>query len=66
MKDWCLQHPYLTFFIVMSGITTLGNVAMKIIEIFVKPTPTTVNMNIDPSKIPGYSSPLQDDDGAIH
>ena len=54
MKDWCLEHPYLTFFIVMSGITTLGNVALKIIEIFIKPTPTTVNMNIDPSKIPGY------------
>lgn len=64
MKDWCLQHPYLTFFIVMSIITTIGNVAQKILDIFVKPAPTTVNMNIDPTKIPGYSS-LQDD-GVVH
>ena len=66
MKDWCLEHPYLTFFIVMSGITTLGNVALKIIEIFIKPTPTTVNMNIDPSKIPGYSTPTIEEDGMVH
>jgi hypothetical protein len=50
----------------MSGITTLGNIATKIIEIFVKPTPTTVNMNIDPSKIPGYSMPATEEDGIIH
>jgi len=61
MKDWCLQHPYLTFFIVMSAITTLGNVVMKIIDIFVKPAPTTVNMSIDPSKIPGFSPETSDD-----
>jgi hypothetical protein len=66
MKEWCLEHPYLTFFVVMTGITTIGNVITKIVEIFIKPTPTTVNMNIDPSKIPGYPSVLQDDDGIVH
>lgn len=66
MKEWCLEHPYLTFFIVMAGMTTVGNVITKIVEIFIKPTPTTVNMNIDPSKIPGYPSILQDDDGIVH
>ena len=63
MKEWCLQHPYLTFFIVMSVITTVGNVIQKVLDIFIKPTPTTVNMNIDPSKIPGYSS---SDGGVVH
>jgi len=65
MKDWCLQHPYLTFFIVMSLITTIGNMVTKLIEIFVKPSPTTVNMNIDPTKMPGYHVADQDD-GALH
>jgi hypothetical protein len=66
MKDWCMEHPYMTFFIVMSAITTVGNVVTKLIEIFVKPAPTTVNMNIDPTKMPGYSSSLQDDEGIVH
>ena len=56
----------MTFFIVMSAITTVGNVVTKLIEIFVKPAPTTVNMNIDPTKMPGYSSSLQDDEGIVH
>ena len=61
MKDWCIEHPYMTFFIVMTIITTFGNVATKIIELFVKPPPTTVNMNIDPTKIPGFSSETSND-----
>lgn len=65
MKEWCLQHPYLTFFVVMSAITTLGNVITKIVDIFVKPAPTTVNMSIDPTKIPGFNS-SQTDDGIVH
>jgi hypothetical protein len=66
MKDWCLQHPYLSFIIAMSGITTLGNIVTKTLEIFIKPAPTTVNMNIDPSKIPGYSSHVVEEDGVVH
>ena len=65
MKEWCLQHPYLTFFIVMSAITTSGNIITKIIDIFVKPAPTTVNMSIDPTKMPGFNS-LEPDDGTVH
>ena len=66
MKDWCLQHPYLTFFIVMTSITTVGNVATKIIELFIKPPPTTVNMNIDPTKMPGFSAVSSVEDGVVH
>lgn len=67
MKDWCLQHPYLTFFIVITAISTFGNVVMKLLDVFIKPAPTTVNMSIDPSKIPGYvaTSPV-DDEGTVH
>jgi len=61
MKDWCMEHPYMTFFIVMAGITTIGNVITRLIEVFVKPTPTTVNMNIDPTKIPGFNTTSSDD-----
>lgn len=64
MKDWCMEHPYMTFFIVMTGITTIGNVITKIIDIFIKPTPTTVNMNIDPTKIPGFNPDASD--GTMH
>ena len=63
MKEWCLEHPYLTFIVVMSAITTVGNVLQKVLDIFVKPAPTTVNMNIDPAKIPGYAS---SEDGVVH
>ena len=51
----------MTFFIVMAGITTIGNVITRLIEVFVKPTPTTVNMNIDPTKIPGFNTTSSDD-----
>ena len=54
----------MTFFIVMTGITTIGNVITKIIDIFIKPTPTTVNMNIDPTKIPGFNPDASD--GTMH
>ena len=51
MREWCLDHPYLTFFIILSVLSTCGNIVLKIIELFVRPPPpTTVNMNmkIDP------------------
>lgn len=62
MKEWCMEHPYMTFFIVMACIATAGNVITKLFEVFVKPAPTTVNMNIDPTKIPGFSSNTSNDD----
>jgi hypothetical protein len=46
MKEWCIEHPYLTFLVIISVISTFGNIAGKIIDLFVKPTPTTVNMNM--------------------
>lgn len=67
MKDWCLQHPYLTFFIVITAISTFGNVVMKLLDVFIKPAPTTVNMSIDPTKMPGFSTVSSvEDGGAVH
>lgn len=67
MKDWCLEHPYMTFIIIVSGISTVGNIVTKIVDVFVKPSPTTVNMNIDPTKIPGFSSAAVDQsDDIVH
>lgn len=47
MKEWCIEHPYLTFIIILTVISTVGNIATKIIELFVKPAPTTFNMNMN-------------------
>jgi len=66
MKEWCMEHPYMTFFIVMTGITTLGNIVTKIVDVFIKPTPATINMNIDPTKLPGLGPELNDLDGTMH
>lgn len=67
MKEWCLEHPYMTFVIIVAGISTVGNIATKIVDVFVKPSPTTVNMNIDPTKIPGFSSAVVDQsDDIVH
>ena len=65
MKEWCIEHPYLAFIIILTVISTVGNIATKIIELFVKPSPTTVNMNIDPSKIPGSAS-IDHDSDVVH
>ena len=65
MKDWCMEHPYLTFFMMMSAIATFGNVVTKMIDVFVKPAPTTVNMSIDPSKMPRFNFP-ESEDGNVH
>lgn len=61
MKDWCLQHPYLTFFIIVSVVSTIGNVLTKLIDVFTKPATNVVNMTIDPTKMPGFN-PLTPDD----
>lgn len=68
MKDWCLDHPYMTFFVIMSVIFAADNIIIKILDLFVKPSPpTTVNMNIDPSKLLdlNYAS-KNDTDESIH
>lgn len=66
MKDWCLQHPYMTFFIVITSISTIGNVISKMFDLFIKPAPTTVNMNIDPTKMPGYVATTSQSDDIVH
>lgn len=56
----------MTFFIVITAISTVGNVVSKMLDIFIKPAPTTVNMNIDPSKIPGYVASSGQSDDIVH
>lgn len=69
MKEWCLEHPYLAFFIAMSMIATTGNVLMKIVGLFVKPPPTILNMNIDPEKLASMvqnTKNIHEEDGSLH
>jgi hypothetical protein len=66
MKEWCLEHPYMTFFMFLMTISTIGNIFIKLLDIFVKSSPTTVNMNIDPTKIPGYTTSFGHPDDSIH
>jgi hypothetical protein len=62
-----MEHPYMTFFIVMTGITTIGNIVMKVIDLFVKPSSNVVNMTIDPTKIPGFSAASSvEEDSTVH
>lgn len=51
MNEWCLQHPYLAFFIAISAISNLSAIFTRIVEIFIKPKPTTINMSVDPNKL---------------
>jgi hypothetical protein len=51
MNEWCLQHPYLAFFIAISVISNLSAISTRIVEVFIKPKPTTINMSVDPNKL---------------
>lgn len=62
MKEWCLAHPYLTFFLILSFLSTLSTIANKVLEIFVKKTPPVINMNIDPSTLNRMSNDQNNDD----
>ena len=68
MNDWCLEHPYMTFFVIISGIATADNIIIKMLDLFVKPNPPAiVNMNIDPSKLLDLNSESKNDaDESIH
>lgn len=48
MKDWCLEHPYMTFACFIWTVTCFAGVISKITDIFKKPQPTTVNLNLPP------------------
>lgn len=66
MKEWCLAHPYLTFFLVLSMLSTLSTVTTKILELFVKKTPPVINMNIDPSTLNRAVAINQNSDDVVH
>lgn len=66
MKEWCLAHPYLTFFLLLSALSTASTVASKMLEIFVKKTPPVINMNIDPATLNRNIAINQNNDDAIH
>lgn len=65
MNEWCLQHPYLTFFMAVSIISNLSTIIIKIVDIFVKPAPTTINMSVDPNKLLKLDSNRSNDDENI-
>ena len=66
MKEWCLAHPYLTFFLILSTLSTTASVANKILELFVKKTPPVINMNIDPTTLNRATFIDQNKDDIVH
>lgn len=48
MKDWCMQHPYMTFMTIVFLIACGTSVLNQIIALFKKPeAPPTVNMKVE-------------------
>jgi hypothetical protein len=47
MNEWCLAHPYLTTVIILFGILMTNSVVVHVVSLFKKPTPTTVNLNVE-------------------
>lgn len=66
MKDWCMAHPYLTFFLILSALSTFMSITTKVLELFVKKTPPVINMNIDPATLNRASSIDQNNDDIVH
>jgi hypothetical protein len=66
MKEWCLAHPYLAFFLALSLLSTLSTLMGKILELFVKKTPPVINMNIDPASLNRAVAIDQNNDDLIH
>lgn len=66
MKDWCMAHPYLTFFLVLSAFSTVITVTNKMLELFIKKTPPVINMNIDPASLNRAVTIDQNKDDLVH
>jgi hypothetical protein len=47
MKEWCLEHPYLTTLIVLFLTTSFTSVVNQLLEVFKKPTPVTYNIDVN-------------------
>ncbi len=48
MKDWCLQHPYMTFVLALFVIASATSVLNQLLSLFKKPDPPpTVNMKVE-------------------
>jgi len=39
MKEWCLEHPYLTAIIALTALSTVADVIKGFIDLFRKPQP---------------------------
>ena len=46
MKEWSLAHPYLFTLIILFVISALSSFANKIVELFKKTSPSTVNLSV--------------------
>jgi len=66
MSEWCLQHPYLFFFLAISVIVNTTSIVVKVLEAFKKTAPTTINMSVDPNKLVSYGQSDVDNSGIVH
>ena len=47
MKEWCLEHPYMTTLLALFLMSTAMNVLNKFLDLFKKTPTTTVNLNLE-------------------
>lgn len=49
MKDWCMEHPYLTLIIVVLCLLTINSIVTQLIGLFKKSEKTaTINLALGP------------------
>lgn len=44
MKEWCLEHPYLTFTLTCLMMMQVQSLLMTALSLFKKPDPVTLNI----------------------
>jgi|LauGreDrversion4_2_1035121.scaffolds.fasta_scaffold20314_5 hypothetical protein len=48
MKEWCMEHPYMTFVMFIFCCSSITSVISQLIGLFKKPDPPpTVNMKLE-------------------
>jgi len=45
MQEWCLQHPWMTFFLTLFGLEAVSSVLQKFAVALKKPDKTIINVD---------------------
>ena len=46
-----MEHPYLTTTVILLMIVSINNIVIQALNVFKKPSPTTLNLNVDSSDV---------------